>query len=261
MSRQSDNSDGWTWRQPVGQLRCGPLAGRVDVARPQLGLHQLQLGGAALGGQLLGVAWDDMFGQPSAEVADSYVRATDLVAAYQPRADWPYAPQVYWRAESPAPAGAALAALVLWVSVQTDRLDTHPTAGVESRLPADELLCLTMTDGADAAVQSLAEPGQWQTAAAVDSSCLLWRLPGGQFSCAQFARTGDARELRTRTQPDSIAKGGEIGCRWELFADFLEKGVIRRACLQTVLVPRADDVDRAAACWRQFQARPLPLTA
>jgi hypothetical protein len=44
-----------------------------------------------------------------------------------------------------------------------------------------------------------------------------------------------------------------------VFAELLEKGVIRRACLETVLLARDGDVARAAARCRAFQSRPLAL--
>ena len=260
MSRDSDHPELWNWQPPIGVLQCGPLAGRVDVARPQRGLHQLQLAGQSLGGQLLGVTWEGVPDDRPSQVADAYLRAGDLVAAYQPQADWPYAPRIYWRTEPPRSDDAALASLVLWVSVETDRLNTHPTARVESALAADELLGLNLTDDTDVSVQPLAEREQCSRVS-VDSACLLWRLPGGRVSCAQFARTGDAQQLRVRPQSSDGNALSRFVCQWELFADFLEKGVIRRACLQSVLVPREDDVARATACWRAFQSRPLPLTA
>jgi hypothetical protein len=54
----------------------------------------------------------------------------------------------------------------------------------------------------------------------------------------------------------------DSGCRtrWELFAEFLEKGVIRRARLQTALLDRQHDLEAAAVCCRRFHERPLPLT-
>ncbi len=259
MTHRSDTSDGWTWQQPIGLLRCGPLAGQVDVAQLHLGVHRLQLNDASLDGRLLGVVWGDTPRDRPPQVTDSYLRAGDLVASYQPRADWPYSPQVYWRAESIAPGDAALAALTLWVSIETDRLDTHPTAGVESCLPADALLHLSLCDDGDAMAEPVTAPGQWAGAASTDIGGLLWRLPGGRVSCAQFARTGDVQGLQLRPHSSDDATGRPLDCRWMLFADFLEKGVIRRSCLQTVLVEREDDVVRAAECWRQFQSRPLPL--
>jgi hypothetical protein len=40
----------------------------------------------------------------------------------------------------------------------------------------------------------------------------------------------------------------------------LEKGVIRRARLQSLFVPRENDVQLVAECCRAIESRPLPLT-
>ena len=57
-----------------------------------------------------------------------------------------------------------------------------------------------------------------------------------------------------------VRTGGKIGSRWELFAEFLEKGVIRRARLQSLFVPRENDVQLVAECCQSIEKRPLPLT-
>lgn len=261
MSEDADNPDGWTWQRPIGLLRCGRLTGRIDVSQPQLGLHQLRLGtNLPLDGHVVGVRWVGLPGGRPANVADSYLRAGDLVATYQPQANWPYAPQIYWRAELTGPAHGALAAVTLWVSVQTDLLDTHPNVCVESQLPVDGLVHVTATDGRNVSAEPITDRGQWQATSQVGTGCLVWRLPGGRTSCAQFARTGDVQGLEVQRELLPLRQGeGSFGSRWQLFADFLEKGVIRRACLQTVFLAREDDVAQAAACCRAFQSRPLPL--
>lgn len=253
MSRASDNADIWTWQRPIGQLRCGSLAGRVDVSRPRLGVHQLCLRGDALAGHVLGVAWQGLPDDRPARMADAYLRGGDVVANYQPQTDWPYAPQVYWRAEAAGPTGGALAALTLWVSVQTDLLDTCPHACIESQLPADELLHVHRADAPNPSAQPITGSCEWSAVDLLGTGCLVWRLPGGRLSCAQFARPGDVRGLQAESGAAPLG-------RWQLFADFLEKGVIRRACLQMVVLPRDDDVAQSTACYRAFQSRPLPLT-
>jgi hypothetical protein len=52
------------------------------------------------------------------------------------------------------------------------------------------------------------------------------------------------------------------GCstNWELFAEFLEKGVIRRTRMQAVFLPRVNDLQIARDCCQMMSIRPLPLT-
>ncbi len=61
--------------------------------------------------------------------------------------------------------------------------------------------------------------------------------------------------------PSSVSPNGAIQSQWELFAEFLEKGVIRRARLQSLFVPRENDVQLVAECCQAIEHRPLPLTA
>jgi len=250
----------WTFERPLGRLCCGALTGAVDVSRPQLGLHELRIRGAAVDGELLAASWlaaDDAPPISSAadrsadwpmEVADAYVRGSDLVATYQRHPDWPFTPQIYWRAEPTGWPGSgdnrrsaaadeppSIAALSLLVSVQTDVLDSHPRIRITTRLAADEVVRIGPRDAM--------------------ADCLLWRLPGGEVSYAEIAPAGDVRDLSVES-----AGAGMWRAQWDLFADFLEKGVIRRARLQSVFLPRARDEERAAACIRAVQQRPLPLT-
>jgi hypothetical protein len=54
---------------------------------------------------------------------------------------------------------------------------------------------------------------------------------------------------------------GEQCAEWHLFSDFLEKGVIRRARVYGVLLPRKNDIELALECCSKFERSPLPLTA
>lgn len=261
MDPRPDNQDGWTWHRPTAALRCGPIAGEVDVDQPPRGLHRLRLHGTEMPGHLLGVDWTAAADrQAQIAPADAYLRGDDLVARYASQPGAPFAPQVYWRCEAVA-ANGPLAALSLWVSIETQLLDSHPCVHVDSHLPADEVLRVFVGDDGSVAAQPIAADNTWSESDAAGASCALWRLPGGRVSCAQFARKRDVREFSIHPHPSPLPKGEGTGCRWGLFADFLEKGVIRRACLQTVFLAREDDVAQAAACWRAFQSQPLPLTA
>ena len=87
------------------------------------------------------------------------------------------------------------------------------------------------------------------------SACgLVWRLPGETTSYVEVMPTADFHRLSIDRNTDNI------GSRWELFGEFLEKGVIRRARLQSLFVPREDDVQLAAEACQSIERRPLPLT-
>jgi hypothetical protein len=65
----------------------------------------------------------------------------------------------------------------------------------------------------------------------------------------------DFRELTIQYISD-----GACQTSWELFADFLEKGVIRRARMQSVFVPRKNDTAIATALCKEIDQQRLPLT-
>ncbi|MEX0599465.1 MAG: hypothetical protein WD205_02405, partial [Rhodothermales bacterium] len=134
--------------------------------------------------------------------------------------------------------------LSLIVSVQTDLLDSHPQIRVTTRLAADELIehrALSIEHPAS----SIEHP----------ASCLLWRLAGGKLSYAEIVPESDFRQLTVERDADGVAS-----VHWDLFAEFLEKGVIRRARIQGAFLPRQDDIELAAACCRAIDRRALPLT-
>jgi hypothetical protein len=86
-------------------------------------------------------------------------------------------------------------------------------------------------------------------------SCRLHRLPEQQLSYAEIMPATDFCEARIQHNADN-----KCYARWELFSHFLEKGVIRRARLQAVVLPRENDVEIALRCCRQLENAPLPLT-
>jgi hypothetical protein len=120
-------------------------------------------------------------------------------------------------------------------------------------LPAEEVLRLCLV-GRDVRVDGPVDGEQAIDARA--SGCgLVWRLPGGRLSYAEIMPTSDFRQISVRREPT-----GDCQSCWELFAEFLEKGVIRRARLQSLFLLRENDVQLAADCCRAIERRPLPLT-
>jgi hypothetical protein len=248
----------WKLQTPLATLQCGPLRGQVDVARPQLGVHVLRRDDAPLDGIICRVERDATSDSSSnawpAQLADAYVRGSDLIANYQATKKWPFAPQIYWQAAAPESMQDAMGALSLLVSVSTHLLDTFPRICISTQLPADEVLLLTSIDD-ETQTSTLTGRQESVLAPAAGASCLLWRLPGGALSYAEIMPANDFRQLTVRP-----GENGMCESRWELFSEFLEKGVIRRARLQSAFVPRHNDAELAAAYSRQISARPLPLT-
>jgi hypothetical protein len=238
----------WNITHPIAELRDETLIANVDVSKPQLGLLDVGVQAQAISGCLLSLTSGSASEWP-AVAADAYVRGGDLVATYSPASNWPYAPCIYWRVEA---RDAALAAISLLVSIQTDLLDTHPLVRVSSQLAADEVLQLS--EGENDKMKAVAVKGRLTFRPASSASGLVWRLPGGKISYAEFAEPNDFRQL--------VVEHADGVCRseWELFAEFLEKGVIRRAQLHAAFLPRENDISMAAELCRGLSSRPLPLT-
>jgi hypothetical protein len=237
----------------LAELHCGALFGHIDVSRPQSGLHRAKLNGSPAEISLMSVRRSDARDSSwPAPLAEAYVRANDLVAAYQPTPDWPFSPQLYWRANLLRGINGVMASASLLASVQTSLLDTCPRIGVTSTIPHGELLLASN----DARGQTRAEPLKRDTRIlpSAEMCCVLARTEDEAFSYAEFMPASDFHEafFRVSEQASTI--------EWRLFADFLEKGVIRRARVFAALLPRVNDVEYALACCQACERLELPLT-
>jgi hypothetical protein len=248
MSPNSHDAELWKFTHPIAELRGDSLSAKVDVTKPQLGLRSVAVQQHGMSGTLLSLTSGDTAAWP-AGLAEAYVRGGDLVATYSPGSDWPYAPSIYWRIES---RDVALAAISLLVSIQTDLLDTHPLVRVSSQMPAEEVLQLSESD--QGTLTAVAVKGRRTIHPTSSATGIVWRLAGGKTSYAEFAEPNDFRQLVV-DHTDGVCRSA-----WELFAEFLEKGVIRRARLHAVFLPRENDVALAAELFRSLGSRPLPLT-
>ena len=244
----------WSLRGNVAELNCGKLSGRIDASRPNAGLHDVAVDGAQQTIDLLRAYRSDITNDKSwpLPVAESYVRGNDLVASYQATDDWPFSPQLYWRADSLRSVGGVLASVSLLVSVQTHLLDTVPQIAVTSQMPCDETLFVSASGGAH------------PSAVPIDSSqmipitnedcCVVSRLRHVPLSYVEIMPAGDFHAIRLGNEGEGAA------FEWRLFDEFLEKGVIRRARVHAAIVPRESDIEIAAACCKAIDGLELPLT-
>jgi hypothetical protein len=256
----------WSIDKHRARFHCGSFDGIVDVSNPESGFNSLTISTSPLSGHILAV-------RPSSKeaaetkptehrtrdtadlrVADSYVRGCDLVATYEPREAWPYTTQIYWSAPAHESADQLLGSMSLFVSLQTHLLDTWPRLRIDSLLDTDEALFLTDAPGGGGDAKSIGR-GQHVLRPTGTACCVLQRLVGVPVSYAEIMPTSDFRELTIRHISD-----GACQTSWELFADFLEKGVIRRARMQSAFLPRENDTAIAATLCRVILGRQLPLT-
>jgi hypothetical protein len=140
--------------------------------------------------------------------------------------------------------------LSLLVSVETHLLDTWPRICVGSQLACREVLQIDPAMGTASAIER-----EQTLQSAPGICCVLRRLRDVPVSYAEIVPASDFRELTVRRDaPDSF------WVEWDLFADFLEKGVIRKARLHGTFLPRENDIGIALECCRAIERRPLPLT-
>ena len=240
-----DDANFWTRFRQASKLAGCELSALVNLDRLDVGIQAVRQDGDDF--RLLSISPNESGDGWPAKLVDSYTRGNDMVTTYAGTDAWPFAPQIYWTFDSENPV-----VLTLVVSIQTDRLDTHPRIFVRSKLPADEMMQLSVA-GDELLMDSHAD-GELQIDPRASACSLIWRLAGGELSYAEIMPTSDFRRVSVERT------GNTVGTRWELFSEFLEKGVIRRARLQATFVPRENDLQIVAECCQAISRRPLPLT-
>jgi hypothetical protein len=186
-------------------------------------------------------------------LAEAYVRGSDLVASFRPTSDWPYSPQIYWHAGHLDFVPGVVGSLTLLVSVQTHLLDTYPQITVGSMSQAENVIRMGVHGGK--CEESTEFSGEFTNQAPTAVCCILRRFTGITLSYAEFIPGSDYRAVRAWT-----GDGGDCGVQWQLFSEFLEKGVIRRARVHGAFLRRDGDVEAAAACCEAIECEALPLT-
>lgn len=246
----------WSLNGNLANLHCGALIGQVDVAHPNLGLQRAAIDNMSIDGQLF-QSIREVDGSAENEwplpLTDVYNRGNDLVASYGPTDDWPYAPIIYWQANSLADVDDVQASLSFLISVQTHLLDTHPKICIASAVTCTEQLHFFYTDGESSEVVPTERNGSIAPHGAM--CCMLRRLASG-LSYVEIVPATDFCTARFNSLPRGHSK-----LRWQLFSEFLEKGVIRRARIHTAILPQKNDIELAAECCAALEQIPLPLTA
>jgi hypothetical protein len=254
----------WKLASSIAHLDSGVLHATLDVSRPQVGLHQksfdyghvpccvfmLHRAGES---EWIGLSGEELDKKRwPLSVADAYVRGGDLVASYTPTNDWPYAPQVYWSANTLESIDGVVGSVSQLVSVQTPLLDTHPKIDLLSQVPSSEYLLLSLSN-----YEAEFEPieGDRTLRSVGGTMCVLWRLLAAPLSYVEIVEATDFYELSCGPAGD-----GRLLAAWRLFAEFLEKGVIRKARVHGAFIDRAHDCEIAIECCRAIERSPLPLT-
>ena len=245
----------WKLEKHIARLQFERLSATLDLTRPAEGLVELHLPTArTAGAALLGVAIPSFPADNPDSLIECYLRGTDLVAAYEESPQWPVRVDASWSATSVTISGLSVWVVQLMVSVRTGLPDSRAELVVQSDVPTAEVLRLIKPE--EVRYQSLPSA---PTAMRPEEGpgCLLFRLPQPDFSYAEMVHPADFQydELTTGRRHD-----GSMRLAHRLFSERLEKGVIRRARVEGVFLPRSDDQQVAAALYTAFAAAEPPLT-
>ena len=158
---------------------------------------------------------------------------------------------------------------VTWRTGRTDSghpcLDTVISVGTQRLSACSRLNLLSMVPVAEVLVPEQAEtaaPPAWKTyglasgdPASIEASCILVRFPDETWSYAEMTHPCDPVECEI----SSCAETRRLALRHELFSQSLEKGVILRARLRGVFLPRQSDCAAASAAFAEWTASAPPL--
>jgi hypothetical protein len=241
----------WQLADYTAQLGLPSLTAQINVLEPWRGLLAPHWRSALLPPtvSVLQVDARELIA-PNRLPLEVYVRQRDLIATYAPSEGRNVQTQIYWRAGQADSAST----IELILSAQTHLLDCRPRLLALSTLPAG-------------AVFHLPQEAEQLSELAFDFQARREFTPGECVPLFLFRPHGAAYSYAEMVQPSDFA-GASLELRGEellrfshpLFAERLEKGVIRRVRLCGAFLPRDGDLERAVAVYRNFIAEPLPLT-
>jgi hypothetical protein len=257
-------SSAWQIDRQRARLQLAQLAATIDLSQPAQGLVALRVGSDCLEpAGLLGIELPSLAASGARLLTECRVRGLCLAAAYKHSEDWPVRVEAAWRAEGASTsadgastANAPLATIEVVVSVETQRLDSRPELAVASVLPTADVSRLvdartfrfeTVAGELPCAIERDGRPG-----------CLLFRLPGSDISYAEMVHPLDFLGDRLEASAESVPT---VRLRHRLFGGRLEKGVILRARVRGVFLPRQRDTRIAAELYSSFAAAELLLGA
>jgi hypothetical protein len=237
-------------------LQLGSLAAGVDLDRPERGLDELTVAGAAIErARIMGVEL------PADQTArdrfvDAYVRGNDLIANYaevsQPSLRW----QIYWRVSSERFPGA-LAAVEAIVSVHTGLLESRPELALRSALPGDGAVCWRKMANGGLETGVIDAPARDARASAHHQwTCFGFRLPDG-LAYVEMVHPDDFTASSVLLEQNPSASGS---VRHRLFGDRLEKGVILRSRVLGLFLPGLPTTAAIETFKQMLMDEALPLT-
>lgn len=251
----------WKLTQLSGSFSAATTTGTCDLLAPAAGVRLSTIGSMPIEDiQLLRINLPTPGKTSLAEGLEAFARGGDLVGIYPPTTAYPFRSQAYWRLQSHdliIDGYEALAAIEAVASNQTDLLDSHPELSISSSLPATSAWQLNEPSSGGFGAIDLSSPGSFDPSNSV--GCFLFRIAGDKYSYAEMVYPLDFH----RSEIAVVERGGQkmVESTHHLFLAHLEKGVILRARVLGLLLPREQDMQAVAAHYAAFAASDPPLTA
>jgi hypothetical protein len=169
------------------------------------------------------------------QIDDGFARGSDLMVRYAQSAEDRFAFQIDFRAVPTPELASADCGFDIWLSVQTQLLDAHPSLEVTSGMPGGQWL-------------ALGDDGQ-----AIDEG------PVAMLTC-QMPTGYVALLIHPSDQSQAELVSGDGQGRLRLFGNFMEKGVIRRGRLRCLVGSHHLAAIVLRQVYESFAHSPLPLT-
>ena len=246
----------WHLDDSLADLRGAALTGRIDVAHPASGLILSQVTGQRVDVTRILMVCPPPKPHVDWNLADHYIRGSDLIATYQESSSRKLRAQIYWHADRPV-ANQLPFGIEAIVSAQTSAYGVCPEFRVESQIRATEIWRLI-----DAATEkfervdptlALSDGAEFGTS----PTLFVVRPPDTKWSYAEMIHPADFASARISF---SASNSETVWLSYPLFTGQLEKGVILRARVKGVLLPRDGDHAAACAAFQEFANSAPPLT-
>ncbi len=232
-------ADSWTWKNELAEAKLDDAVLRMSLAKPTDGLNYVPT---------LGGVWSFFQCQPIPEhklqIEEAYVRQRDMIVRFGQSQGDQFGFQLNYRLLELDP--RFVFGLEFWISIQTDHLDVEPKTQITCHSPAGASWN-SMTHGRVLDLDESAPDAHSSPAALIagDSNhSVAWLI---EFSDQQHAELISLEE----DQRQSV----------ELFGQFMEKGVIRRARMRVYVIHGEVRRECLKDLYTEFAKSPLPLTA
>ncbi|MCA9193121.1 MAG: hypothetical protein KDB03_15205 [Planctomycetales bacterium] len=174
-----------------------------------------------------------------------YVREEDFITRFSQSPQDSYSLQLNWKQLiTPTCWGVEL-----WVSLQTNLLDSNPQVQLSCRSPQADWQSISLSELLPKEYANERKPGAFVyhstevPSANSTEYTLLWLLAPSDVALAQL--------------PENSTNGPVV----QLFGQFMEKGVIRRVKVRLVVVEGRPQMQQIVSIYRDLADSPLPLTA